>query len=409
MSIEGWDGPIHPAADLFPLIDGDEFESLVDSVRREGLRESVWVTKSGELLDGRNRVRACYEAGIKPVVREYAGDDPVAFVMALNLERRHLTVGQRAMIALQLVPMYEAEAKVRESLRKSKVTVADRQQSWESKSVSRAGVAAKVSGRAVARAKRVAEHAPDLAEKVKTGEVALDKAEKQLTRRLKDAEEQQAREIVMAEVPADATGNGWRMYAGDFRERLNELPDGCVDLIVTDPPYPAVFMHLWSDLSRHAARVLKPQGIIVALSGKIHLPDVMSRLGENLSYGWTYAQPLPQQNTRILARHTLQEWKPWLAYSNGSWPSGAIEWHGDMLDPSDRAKKHYRWEQDGNPSRYLIEMLCPEGGMVLDPYCGSGSYGIAALSMGRQFIGVEADHERFQLCVERLGNVDVVR
>ena len=77
MKIEGWEGPIHPAAELFPLMDGDEFASLVDSIKAQGLREAAWLTADGALLDGRNRVRACRAAGVKPSFRQYDGDDPV--------------------------------------------------------------------------------------------------------------------------------------------------------------------------------------------------------------------------------------------------------------------------------------------------------------------------------------------
>lgn len=42
---------------------------------------------------------------------------------------------------------------------------------------------------------------------------------------------------------------------------------------------------------------------------------------------------------------------------------------------------------------YIIELLCPAGGTVLDPFCGSGSTGVAAIQCGRQFIGVEMEPE----------------
>jgi 16S rRNA G966 N2-methylase RsmD len=203
-------------------------------------------------------------------------------------------------------------------------------------------------------------------------------------------------------VPSDAAGTNWRMFHGDFRDRLADLPDGSVDLIITDPPYPAEFMHLWSHLSEQSRRVLKPQGILVALTGAIMLPEVMSKLGEHLQWGWMYVQPLPGANSRIMGRHVLQAYKPWLAYSVGPWPSGSIDWHPDMLDASSRAKDRYRWEQDPNPTKMLIDALSPEGGTVLDPFTGTGSYGIAALQMGRKFIGVESDADRFQKASERL-------
>jgi ParB-like chromosome segregation protein Spo0J len=394
----------HPAADLFPLMDGQEFDELVQDIKANGLIEPVWLTRDRLLLDGRNRYRACAEAGAELQYRIYEGSDPIGFAVSLNLKRRHLTEGQKAMLGLKVEEHYSSQSTVGRPKKEEAEIVADRPQlsTEDRKSRSKAAKAVGSKSRNITKAKRIKKHAPDLAEKVESGELALDKAEKQVSRRIKDAEEQEAREIVMAEVPSDASGENWRLYHGAFQDRLAELPDGSVDLIVTDPPYPAEFMHLWPILSEHAARVLKPQGILVALTGAIMLPEVIASLGQRLSWGWMYIQPLPGANSRIMARHVLQSYKPWLAFSKGPWPSGGVDWHPDTLDASSRAKDRYRWEQDPDPAKMLVDALSPKGGTVLDPYTGTGSYGIAALSLGRKFIGVEHDAQRFSGAVERL-------
>jgi hypothetical protein len=221
-------------------------------------------------------------------------------------------------------------------------------------------------------------------------------------RAIKVAEESHARDTAFDATVADASGDGWKLLHGDFRERLLELEPGSVDMILTDPPYPAEFLPLWSDLAEVAARILKPQGVLAALTGQIYLPDVSNRLGEHLAYGWTYCQPLPGQQSRIMGRHVLQSWKPWLIYTNGTWPSGRIEWHPDMLDPSYRAKDQYRWQQDPNPTLLLIDALSTLDALIVDPFTGTGSYGIAALTMGRTFVGCELDLDRFEAGKKRL-------
>ena len=92
---------IHPAAELFPLLDGAAFDALVADIREHGQREAIAFTPDGLLLDGRNRWRACRKAGITPVTRTENGD-PWAFAISANLHRRHLSDAQRAMVAAKI-------------------------------------------------------------------------------------------------------------------------------------------------------------------------------------------------------------------------------------------------------------------------------------------------------------------
>jgi predicted DNA-binding protein (UPF0251 family) len=91
--------PMHPLAELFPPMSGVEFATLVADIKENGLREPV-IVHEGQVLDGRNRYRACLEIGIEPMTRPWDGNgEPLAFVVSKNLHRRHLDEGQRAMVA----------------------------------------------------------------------------------------------------------------------------------------------------------------------------------------------------------------------------------------------------------------------------------------------------------------------
>jgi hypothetical protein len=94
----------HPLAAAFPLMEGEDYSSLVADIREHGLCEPI-LLHEGLVLDGRNRLRACIDAGIRPRFVHYAGDDPVTYVISLNLRRRHLDSSQRAMIAARLATL----------------------------------------------------------------------------------------------------------------------------------------------------------------------------------------------------------------------------------------------------------------------------------------------------------------
>lgn len=104
----------HPAAMVFPLMDGIELSSLVEDVRAHGLLEPI-VLHEGMVLDGRNRLRACELAGVTPRFVEWVPDGmtPLEWVVSHNLHRRHLTTAQRGVLALDLLPRLEEEARER--------------------------------------------------------------------------------------------------------------------------------------------------------------------------------------------------------------------------------------------------------------------------------------------------------
>ena len=88
----------HSAADLFPMITGAEFDALKKDIEENGLQCPITLLH-GEIIDGRNRMRACEELGIAPDFEELADDvDPLTFVASMNLHRRHLEPHERGRV-----------------------------------------------------------------------------------------------------------------------------------------------------------------------------------------------------------------------------------------------------------------------------------------------------------------------
>jgi hypothetical protein len=93
---------VHPAASMFPLLEGDEYENLRGSIETYGQFKPI-VVQGDLLLDGRNRLKACLELEVEPKVEQYAGSlDPVDYILIANVDRRHLTPDVRSAICFKI-------------------------------------------------------------------------------------------------------------------------------------------------------------------------------------------------------------------------------------------------------------------------------------------------------------------
>lgn len=180
---EGW----HPAAKIFPLMSDDELRELARDIGEKGLLQPIMLFE-GKVLDGRNRLLACRAAGVTPRFEEWTPRDgltPTAWVVSLNLERRHLTSDQRACCAVEVLPLLEAEAKERQEAQgergveggrgKLKTLEEKIPQGFTREPQSRDVVAKlfNTNEHYVAEAKRLKAESPDTFEAVKAGKIRL--------------------------------------------------------------------------------------------------------------------------------------------------------------------------------------------------------------------------------------------
>lgn len=225
----------HEAANAFPLMDEQRFAELVDDIRARGLLTQIQLYE-GKILDGRNRYRACLAAGVEPQFFTVDVCNPFERVWSFNGNRRDLTADQRYLCFLACEEgarkideerarvAKQANAKRRSSARGN--DNAKRDQKMDSapttsgRTVSgRAGAEAKAAAAgvhrgAVERMDRLVRERPDLAEKVRTGEVPAAAAVREMKRekvreRLEDVGAREAKAIA-----------------------------GVYDVLVIDPPWP---------------------------------------------------------------------------------------------------------------------------------------------------------------------------
>jgi ParB-like chromosome segregation protein Spo0J len=104
--------PVHPVLAALPPLSPDELKDLAEDIKANGLQQPI-VLYGPRILDGRGRWLACEMAGVEPRVRDWNGDDPIAFVVSMNLKRRHLNESQRAMVAARIISISRAEARER--------------------------------------------------------------------------------------------------------------------------------------------------------------------------------------------------------------------------------------------------------------------------------------------------------
>ena len=195
----------HPAADIFPLMQEQEFSAFIDDIRANGLRLPILLHPDGRILDGRNRYRACSKLGIAPRFETVEKTDTlVLLLLSLNLHRRHLTSDQRACCAVELLPWLEKEA---EAERRKKIGSArrgetdqkiDSSQKNKRMAAQKAAELLKTNRQYVSDAKNLRSKDPKAFRKVKSGDASLMHVKRQKKEAERESRRDQNRQVVQA-------------------------------------------------------------------------------------------------------------------------------------------------------------------------------------------------------------------
>jgi len=395
----------HEYANLFPMLDDDALAELTADVRSNGLLEAI-VLYEGKILDGRNRYLACREAGVEPRFTQYDGNDALQYVVSKNLHRRHLKSSQRAAIALDVLPMLEAQARKRQlaQLKQGNETpVPEKIPEREGEAREQAAAMLGTNPRYVSDAKKLKDKAPDLLEEVRKGNLTIGKAKNELKRRELRQEYKEKAEAVKEDAAPDIIWN-----EGSFQDHIDSLQDGTINVILTDPPYGmdyqshrrgVLFDKIENDSPQSATAVLREalSKLKPKLADDAHVLVFCTWRNEHETM-----EALRATGYRVIGSLV------WVKdnHGSGNLQSGFAPMHErivhaikgapallkripDVLYAKKVSTDIHPTEKPVTLLKQLIEVTCPEGGMVADPFGGVGSTLVAAKQCKRAAWGCE--------------------
>jgi len=204
-----------------------------------------------------------------------------------------------------------------------------------------------------------------------------------------------------------AIGNGSppppELRTGDFREVLSDIDDDSVSLIFTDPPYDTESIPLYGDLAKFAARVLRPGGSLLAYCSQHAMPKIINLICPHLQWHWLLGcYNGSSQYSRMYGHNVLVAWRPILWFVKP--PRRRLEQPVvDMVSRGEKPEKEFdSWQQPIAEPLYFIEALSEPGGLIVDPFAGSGTTILAARKLGRRVIAAEIDEKAVAAMSARL-------
>ncbi len=171
----------HPVCMMYPDMPEEEFAGFRDSIRDRGQKHACRMF-GDQMIDGKNRYRACIELGIEPRLEQWDGkeEDLIDFVTDENENRRQLTASQRGAVAATRKKLIESMIPPQPKEADGRFANSSKTDSHPRNSRKEAAEKHNVSEEYVRSAERIQEQSPETFEKVKQGEISIPQAKKDL-------------------------------------------------------------------------------------------------------------------------------------------------------------------------------------------------------------------------------------
>lgn len=191
--------------------------------------------------------------------------------------------------------------------------------------------------------------------------------------------------------PLKKISNG--IVLGDWRTESESLvANDSVELIFTDPPYFTEFVPQYGDLARFAVRVLVPGGSLITYVGHRLVPQILKLMEiEGLSFYWINAIVHTGRKSRMPLTGQIVGFKPLLWFVKGNNRFDTSTFVEDTIISEPSTKELHPWQQSLVEAEYYVSTLSTEGGLVCDPYCGSGTTSVACKNLKREWITFDID------------------
>jgi site-specific DNA-methyltransferase (adenine-specific) len=193
----------------------------------------------------------------------------------------------------------------------------------------------------------------------------------------------------------------WQVITGDCLEVLRSMPDGSVDAVVTDPPYGIGYQYnQYEDTPENLLALIKvvmPECLRIAK--RVVITPGNTNITKYPPAKWNCAWTWDTTTARGFVGWS--QWQPILFYGedvyrgtksrDGILKSDRIHFSGGQAKIDKTAGAGHSCPKPVAFMHKLIRRFTTEGETILDPFCGSGTTGVACVQNGRKFIGIEID------------------